>query len=377
MQQHDYLTREQGQIQQRSINTDPRETGSGYPSQGGWQTRQRRRSPARTLIICLGALVVAALIAWLTGGFSFSSIQKTLPTRSFVLNGHGTLVVNEASGTLHVHKGTTNQVIVRGSEYAYGLTSSINNLQVQYTQNGNTITVSSNESWSLIGGSGLNLDVTVPASIDVALHDSSADATINNVAGQINASTSSGNLNLDNTNGPLNLGTSSGNITIINEQGPISAHTSSGNLHLENTSGTLNLGTSSGNIAITNEQGSSSAQTSSGDIRINQLSGPVNLSTSSGNITLDQAQLSGQDHLQTSSGDIHFNGTLDPQGSYQMETTSGSITVKLPASASFQLNTSSNSGSLHNDFAANASGTAPYARIEMKTSSGDMYIQKQ
>lgn len=372
MQRNEYETPTQSAMDQRTENTDPREQGHAYSTPASWSLQPRRRSPWRIMAFCGSMLALAVIITWLTGGLAFNSVQKTFPTRTFALSGYGTLVVNEAGGgALSVHTGSTNQVVVRASASGWG--SDINNVQVQYEQSGNTITVSSNNSWE----ENLNLDITVPASINVTAHTSSANTTIENVDGQINVNTSSGDMHLNNIKGSLNLNASSGDITVSNEQGPLTVQTSSGNIHLNNGNGPLKLNTCSGDVAIANEQGAVSAQACSGDIQIKQLDGSVDLSTRSGNITLEQAQLSGQDHLQTTSGDIHFSGTLAPQGNYQMETTSGNIALKLPADASFQLNTSSASGELHNDFASNAVGNAPYAAIELKTTSGDMLVQKQ
>ncbi len=340
MQQNTYEHTGQIVTQKRSVNTDPREIAThGYPGHAVWQPR--RRTPWRLLIICAIALLAAGTIFSLTGGLSLGSIQKTLPTRTFALNGQGLLVVDEISGNVHIHPGNTNQIVVRGSEHAYGLASVVNNLQVQYTQSGHTITVSTSEGWALVGDGGLTLDITVPANTGITIHSSSADATIDGITESINASSSSGNLDLNNTSGSLNLSTSSGDISMNDEHGEVSAHTTSGN------------------------------------ISVNGLSGSADLSTSSGDITLERAQISGQDHLQTTSGNINFSGTLDPRGSYQMNTSSGNITLNLPAGSSFQLAISSSSGELHNDFAATQVGSAPYARIDLQTSSGDMFVQRQ
>jgi len=340
MQQNRYEQAGQTTIHERIINTDPREAAAqGRPIYRGGQPR--RRAPWRLLLIFVTALVLAWTIFSLTGGLSLTSVQKTLPTRTFALSGQGSLVVDESNGSVHIHPGATNQVIVRASEHVYGLASSIATLQVQYAQSGNTVTVSTSQSWALVGENGLTLDITVPASIGITIHSNSADATIDGITGSIDASASSGNLDLNNTNGPLTLSTSSGDISLNNEHGSVSAHTTSGNIGARG------------------------------------LDGSVDLSTSSGDITVERAQLSGQGHLQTSSGDIRFSGALDPRGSYQLSTSSGDITLSLPASSSFQLSVSSNSGELHNDFTATQSGRAPYARIELQTSSGDMFVRKQ
>jgi Putative adhesin len=347
MQQNEYMNAEQTLVNERVVNTDPREQvkeydGGTYSPHAKLQPRPRKRAPWRTVLFCVVALAVAIGIAELTGGIPISSMQKTLPARVFSLSGRGSLVVNENSGTVHVHAGDTSQIIVRATEYAYGLGNDLNDLQVQYTQQGNTLTVNANESWGIVlGNRGINLDITVPSSIDLALHGSSGDINLTGVDGKIDVNTDSGSLSLNNVNGPLDLSTSSGDITVINESGPVSAHADSG------------------------------------DIRLDHASGVMNLSTSSGNITLDQAQVSGQDLWQTDSGSIQFTGTLDPHGTYQMETDSGNVTLNLPANTSFQLTTSTDSGSVSNAFTTSTVGNAPHAGITAKTDSGDIRVQKQ
>jgi hypothetical protein len=342
MQANEYQNKEQTYTDKHMFNNDPREVSSEIDPHAKLQPQQPRRHPARNaLLLCVLALVIAAGIIALTGGIAFTSVQKTLPTRTFAINGHGSLIVNDDSGTFHIKEGSTNQVIIQGSENMYGLVNSINDVRIQYAQQGNTVTLNANEGWGMLGGSGVDFTITVPANLDVTLHGGSTDADMTHIDGQVNA------------------------------------YTDSGNLHLNNVTGALNLNAGSGDLIITNEQGAVNAHTASGNIRVSQLTGPVNLSTESGNINLDHAQISGQDHLQTASGDIKFNGTLDPRGTYQMNTASGDITLSLPANASFQLTTSTRSGDINNEFNSTLTGNAPYANLTLKTSSGDINLQKQ
>lgn len=341
MEQNDFVNTEQAHVNERAVNNDPRELKGAYTNQSGLQPLRRKRSPWTTPIICVVALLVAALIFALTGGFQYGSFQKVLPTRAFSLSGRGTLVVNEGSGSLHVHTGNTSQVIVQGNEYARGFGGNLDDLHIQYAQDGNTITVSTDENWSFIGDSGVNFDITVPASIDVTIQSSSADVTVDNVNGRVKASTSSGNVHVDNIDGPLELSSSSGDVTLAKTQGSVSVHTSSGNVSAE------------------------------------QLIGSVDLSSSSGDLTLAQAQVSGQNHLHTSSGNIQFSGTLDPRGNFQVDSSSGSITLVLPANSSFQLTISTSSGEIDNAFAGTTVGNAPHTTIGLETSSGDIQLQKR
>jgi hypothetical protein len=330
----------------RAVNTDPREQARAYSgtslSHAELQPQPRKRAPWRTVLFCALALALAAGIAGLTGGIPISALHKTLPTRAFSLNGHGSLVVNENSGSVRIHASNTSQLIVRATEYAYGLGSDLNDLQVRYVQQGKTLTIIASESWGVaFANRGIDLDITVPSSIDLAVHGNSTDVNLSGIDGQIGTTLDSGNLHLDNVNGSLDLQTSSGGITITNEHGPVRAHTDSG------------------------------------DIGIDHAVGTMNLSTNAGSITLNETQISGRDHFQTDSGDIQFSGTLDPQGAYRMETSNGNITLNLPAKSSFQLTTATDTGGIQNDFSASAVGSAPRASIMLKTDNGDIRVQKR
>lgn len=345
MQRESYQITAQMSTNERNVNLDPREQtreyGSASPSQAGWQPR--KRAPWRIVLFCVCALAVAVGITELTGGIPISALHKALPTHAFSLNGQGSLVVNEDSSLLRVHAGNTSQIIVRPTEYAYGLGSDLSDLRVQYAQQGNTLTVTTSQDWGIIelGIRGIDLDITVPANVNLTVHGSSGDVSLTGIDGEINANIDSGSLSLNNINGSLALSTASGDITIANEHGPVRA------------------------------------QTDSGDIRIDHAAGAMSLSSDSGSIILNEAQISGQDHFQTDSGDIQFSGALDPRGTYRMETASGSITLDLPASSSFQLTTSTDSGSVHNAFSAAVVGSAPQAVIALSTDSGDINLQKQ
>lgn len=329
-------------VNERAGMAEPRATALyGAPFSTDGPPPQHRPGRWHPLVVCAIALLAAWTLFLLTGGLSISSIQRVLPAHTFSLNGHGTLVVNETSGSVHIHPGSPDRVVVRGKMHTASLADSVHTPQVQYTQNGNTVTITTSQGWMLSGWSEVTLDITAPAAIDLSIHTSSANVVIESITGPIHASASSGNLDLHHTNGSLKLSTSSGDINMTDERGPVSAHTTSGNISAVG------------------------------------LYGTIDLSTTSGNITVARAQIDGLDHLRTSSGDLSFSGTLDAYGRYRMETSSGNITLQLPAASSFQLSASSNSGELYNEFAADLVGSTPHARLELQTSSGNMDIRQQ
>src|SRR6266516_107359 len=73
----------------------------------------------------------------------------------------------------------------------------------------------------------------------------------------------------------------------------------------------------------------------------------LQLTTNSGDINIGGVTLSGDSIIKTNSGDISFNGTIATSGTAQLTTSSGTIDFTVPATSAFQLNASTNSGSMN------------------------------
>jgi hypothetical protein len=313
-----------------SVNTDPREQPQqqvyGEHSYAGAkldprQYRPRRRTPWFLVLILLLILILAG------GSFAahtaiLSSYQGAIPTRTFT--GVNQLVVDDTSGDINIHPGDTSSIIVSGTKYVYGLGAGPNDLQVQYDQSGNTLTVKAENGFSLFEGDrGINLDITVPRTLGLTVQEVS------------------------------------GNVAVQDITGPVSLETVSGDIKANELNGQISLTTTSGNI------------------RASDINGQTALSSTSGDIEVDHAQLHGQTTLDNTSGNISVTGSLDPNGSYHMDDTSGDIQLTLPANSSFQLATSTTSGDIHNDFGSQVVGNAPHATLSLDTTSGNISVRRQ
>jgi hypothetical protein len=90
--------------------------------------------------------------------------------------------------------------------------------------------------------------------------------------------------------------------------------------------------------------------TETGTIDVEGVSGNMSLTTETGSITANQDALSGQSTLQTATGSITFDGSIASGGNYLFSTNTGSVDVTLPASSSFHLDASTDTGSINSDF---------------------------
>jgi len=136
----------------------------------------------------------------------------------------------------------------------------------------------------------------------------------------------------------------------------------------------LPMGDKNANVDITAPAGTDiQLKAGAGEIDINGINGQVNVNTGAGAINVNQSTLSGQSSLHTGVGAIKFNGSLDPTGSYRMDTGVGSVDVTLPANAAFDLTGDSN---ISNDFGSRTVGNASQPSLDLHSGLGKVSLHK-
>lgn len=83
-----------------------------------------------------------------------------------------------------------------------------------------------------------------------------------------------------------------------------------------------------------------------GDIRVTGISGQLSLRSEIGSIAVRAGLLTGNSVLKTSLGSINFHEAIDPSGTYQFATETGSVQVILPDDSAFELDASTQFGSI-------------------------------
>jgi hypothetical protein len=103
----------------------------------------------------------------------------------------------------------------------------------------------------------------------------------------------------------------------------------------------LSLTTRNGSITTEGIQGEVTARSSNGNVGIHDAAGKLDVQTSNGSIEIDAATAAVA--AQTSNGNVVFSGTL-LKGTHSLETSNGSVEVKLPPSAQFQFDARTSNG---------------------------------
>ncbi|HLZ60420.1 MAG TPA: DUF4097 family beta strand repeat-containing protein [Ktedonosporobacter sp.] len=312
----------------RNTNRDPRETSLGgdrmrSPELGNREGERLRPTQPRVSPTSRFLLVLILLAALIGGAIytmgQYVATRSSVPSHTFTLNGHGKLIVTDSSGQIHIHSGSGNTVTVQATRFAYGLGDPTDPMQLDFSQDGNTLHVMG-KGWSFMGNQGYDLDITAPDSIDLQ---------VENGAGEIEVA---------NINGEMDL------------------HTGSGGITASHLAGKMKL------------------QTGNGGINIHDLSGQIDLQSGNGDIQASQMKLQDEGEIKTGNGGIRLDGILDPNAHYRLETGSGGVEVTLPSNASFQLHTDTGSGSVHNDFGTSNASTN--SSLDIHSGSGDINIHK-
>jgi DUF4097 and DUF4098 domain-containing protein YvlB len=141
----------------------------------------------------------------------------------------------------------------------------------------------------------------------------------------------------------------SGDISISGTEGEVDARSQSGDIKVDDVANRLDIGTLSGDIEAHAVSGDVQIKSVSGDIRMTDFKGDFEGETVSGSIELRNAA-GRYIRSHTTSGDLAYEGSIDPSGRYELSAHSGDIKLSIPSNASAQLSVSTWSGTLDSDF---------------------------
>lgn len=295
MQEQQYYT-------ERMANRDPREQRDGkfyMPA-----PRARMHSAYRLIRNVVVALIVLGAI---TGGLILWGVASpldvtALPEHTFNLSGHTKLIVSDQVGSIHIHSADTNTIVVQGTKRTRGVGTNANDLTIRYDQQGNNVFVTGEEGWGLTGQREIDLDITVPNTIDITASNVNGDINLENITGNVEATSTSSNITANAINGEAKLTTISGDIHMQHAQ-----------LH-----GASNLKTTSGSIDFTgllDQQGNYHMGSVSGDVLLH-LPATSSFRVATSDVSGHVANQFGSDTTGSS-----------PQPALSLSTDSGDITI--------------------------------------------------
>jgi DUF4097 and DUF4098 domain-containing protein YvlB len=201
--------------------------------------------------------------------------------KSFTVKPHGQLVVEVDFGAIEVTTHASDQVSIhvvrrvsrgtKADEEAF-----LQDRPVTLSQEGDTVTVHSKAGtknvWSWKGRQRVDGKYTIalPAQFNVRLKTSGGGIEVRDVQGEVKVNTSGGGIDVSGGGGSLNGHTSGGSIAVKSFRGPVRVDTSGGGIRVEGVAGKVEGSTSGGSISAS----------------LPSLSESVKLTTSGGSVTL-------------------------------------------------------------------------------------------
>jgi hypothetical protein len=128
----------------------------------------------------------------------------------------------------------------------------------------------------------------------------------------------------------------------------VEAQSVSGDVEVVDATGRVEIQSVSGDASAQRVGAGVKASTVSGDLTLSDVTGDVDANTVSGDITLDGVRSSFV-RTSTTSGGVHFSGTLDPKGRYEFNSHSGDIEIAVPGGGA-TLDVHTFSGEVDSDF---------------------------
>ena len=230
-------------------------------------------------------------------GGSFRN-SVTEPTHTFAVGASPTLMLTSNAGSVTVNKGSDNRIVVQAKKYA-NFGGNLNNVQINYSQSGNTIIVAANSSgtFNFFNATSVDFTITVPNTTDLQIHTNAGSINVNGVSGKMSLASNAGTIGgtQSSLTGDSTFKTNAGSINFTGTIG---------------TTGTYDFETNAGSIDMTltgNPSFHLNANTDAGSIN---TSFPVNVNrntagaTANGDVgTSPQATLT----LKTNAGSINLN----------------------------------------------------------------------
>lgn len=256
-------------------------------------------------------LATAAAVLTLAALPAFAS-EATFE-RNLSVSGHVELSVNTGSGTIHVTRGSDNQVHIFGKVHSNNWGDN-NDARVHeiaanppIEQTGNIVRIGMHH--ENLHNISIDYEIQAPANSFLDAGSGSGDIKVEGVGDNAKISTGSGSIHATGLQGGFTLNTGSGDIVADQTgSGDVKAQTGSGNIDLKNVNGGLKAGTGSGDIKI--------AGSPTMDWKLETGSGSIEFWPGSTGFTLDAS---------TGSGSVHTDREMAVQGSFDRHHITGKI----------------------------------------------------
>lgn len=145
------------------------------------------------------------------------------------------------------------------------------------------------------------------------------------------------------------VSTAGGDIRIRGTQAEVQANSAGGDIEVVDASERVKVTTAGGDIRVEKSRGRTEIGTSGGDIELYEIVGPLQIRSVSSDLVL-RAVESSDVRISTTSGDVSYQGLVDPKGTYEITAHSGDVTFAVPEGTGAALSLQTYNGDINSDF---------------------------
>jgi len=199
---------------------------------------------------------------------------------------------------------------------------------------------------------------------------------------EVSATVASGAQAIRGVRGPVNVQAASGSIRVEKIDRDAQLKTASGSISANDVGDDVRISSASGSVNVSNTKGDVRVNAFAGSIQVLRPGGRVEADTKSGAVDIQGASNDVKAHA--ASGRVSVQGNPGANSYWELKTVSGSVLLKVPASANFHLSAQAVSGEIRTDIpimieeqgkrmlrARMGSGGA---RVDVQTVSGEIHV---
>jgi len=321
----------------------------------------RQRQFLITLIL---TMAVVPFVACNVGPAASGSFE-----RNYTVTGPIRLELTNASGDVDINGSADGKVHVRGDVRASGMGFDYPQKRLDETlanppieQKGDTIRIG--KELSSLRHLSISYTIQVPHDTEVSTSVAAGAQTVRGVRGPVYVQAASGAIRVEKIDRDAQLKTASGSISANDVGDDVRISSASGSVSVSNTRGDVRVSALAGTIQVTHPGGRVEADTASGGVDIQGASNDVKAHAASGRVSVQ--------------------GNPGSNSYWELKTVSGSVLLKVPASANFHLSAQAVSGEIRTDIpimieeqgkrVLRARMGSGGARVDVQTVSGEIRV---
>jgi DUF4097 and DUF4098 domain-containing protein YvlB len=142
---------------------------------------------------------------------------------------------------------------------------------------------------------------------------------------------------------------SGGDIRVLGTLAEVQATASGGDIEVVDASDRISVQTVGGDIRVEKARGRTDIGTTGGDVELYDIVGPLTVRSVSSDLVVRRVE-SSDVRINTTSGDITYEGTVEPKGVYDINAHSGDVVFTIPTGTGASLSLQTYNGDIDNAF---------------------------